>query len=116
MNGQLAGCRTGRHVLSIDSLEALHSKSLPFPTDTINVNSIQVKEYISSVFRNLIWNNPLELISLWERLEVFFLPNLALFCYIMLNLGQMRVNVMLLSVLVNGPFFFQANVLSRDIS
>lgn len=39
MKGQLAGCRTGRHVLSVASLERFHSKSRPLPTDTIKVNS-----------------------------------------------------------------------------
>lgn len=39
MKGQLAGCRTGRHVLSGASLERFHSKSRPLPTDTIKVNS-----------------------------------------------------------------------------
>lgn len=39
MKGQLAGCRTGRHVLSAAFLERFHSKSRPFPTVTIKVNS-----------------------------------------------------------------------------
>lgn len=67
MSGQLAGCRSGRHVLSIDSLECLHSKSLPLPTDTIKVNSIKPKKiYQQCFFWNLIWNNPLKIISLCQ--------------------------------------------------
>lgn len=45
-----AGCTTGRHVLSIDSLERLHSKSLPFPHTCHKRELCQTQKNIPAMF------------------------------------------------------------------
>lgn len=95
MKGQLAGCRTGRHVLSVAFLERFHSKSRPFPTDAIKVNS-NAKNMAAVVFFNLTWNIPLEIISLWQSkngkdwIFLFFFPRSGFILLLSgaLDLGQ----------------------------